>query len=580
MMKKFFKRRFIKYLSIMLLPTFLVFSISILITNQQMNQELERQAQNTLNGVNMNLEQAIAASLYQNESMTYNTGMVMALKRILIGNDIGYHEAIYLRNIQVMLSSITQVLPYVDSVYLYMDGYEKMIISDVGAVYCNTFSDMDWKEAYDNMSDGTDNLVIRRTNSKEMYSGNGEILSFYQKMLMLDGVIVMNINIETYRNTMESIFNGQYEEVFFINQDGEVLLRWGEERFPEEEMDRIKNFAAINGKWIRSGSERYLFHIKENSQYQIYLVSALSGQAKLKQIDSLLFVFISILLINILLTIFLAYTITERNFKQIRYMIKVFDEAEKGIYPQALKSIMDDEYDIIMNNIIYVFLNTVQLNHEVQEKKYEMEKAKMEALQMQINPHFLHNTLQNVELQVGKVEGMGGEAGRALRNLSDILKYSLEDAMALVTLREEIVYLKKYVEIQRYRFGDQFIIYYEIEEELYDIMVFRLMLQPLVENSILHGIRNAGRKGYVKIKIYVRKERVYFHVIDSGCGMNKEEFTNLLSRMEEKEHVHIGLMNVNSRLKFRFGAESHLIIRAKENMGCWIYFSIPYPGVE
>ncbi|MDL2301695.1 histidine kinase [Lachnospiraceae bacterium OttesenSCG-928-D06] len=580
MIKTFFIRRFARYLFIMLLPTLLVFTISIAITNRQIDQELEQQAENTLYGANMNLEQVISTSIYQNESMTYNTGMVMALKGILSGGDIGYHEAIYLRSIQIMLRSITEVLPYVESVYLYMDNYEKMIVSDLGAVYCNNFDDMEWKEFYDNMPEDMSSLVIRRENKKEKYLENGDILSFYQKMLMLDGVIIMNVDINAYRKSLESSFSGQYEEVLFVNQAGEILFHLGEERFSKEgEYDLGEQFHKLmnaHGGWIQKDNEKYLIHIKENTQYQIYLMSIMSNQAKSHEIENLFGIFALIILANFLLMIILAYTTTERNFRQIRYMIQVFDDAEKGIYPNTLRSNMVDEYDVIMNNIIYVFLNTVHLNQELQEKKYEMERVRIEALQLQINPHFLHNTLQNVELQIKRLEGGEGEASEALRNLSDILKYSLNDAMLPVSLQEEIIYLKKYVEIQKYRFGNQFIVYYEIEECLYEIMVFRLLLQPLVENSILHGIRKSGKKGYVKIKIFVREEKVCFHVIDSGCGMNKEELEALLIQIEGKEKNHIGLSNVNSRLQLYYGKESRLIIRSKKDFGCWIRFSIPY----
>ena len=77
--------------------------------------------------------------------------------------------------------------------------------------------------------------------------------------------------------------------------------------------------------------------------------------------------------------------------------------------------------------------------------------------------------------------------------------------------------------IQKFRFGEKFIIYYEVDEELMDLKVFRLMLQPLVENSILHGVRYKEGRGYIKVQILRRKGKVYFRVIDNGVGMDKEE---------------------------------------------------------
>jgi two-component system sensor histidine kinase YesM len=135
--------------------------------------------------------------------------------------------------------------------------------------------------------------------------------------------------------------------------------------------------------------------------------------------------------------------------------------------------------------------------------------------------------------------------------------------------------LKQYVSIQQFRFGDKFIVYYEIEEDLMEFQVFRLMLQPLVENSILHGVRHNEGRGYIKLKIFKRGGRVHFRVVDNGCGMTKEECEKLRNSMNTSDIHHIGLINVNSRLVLRFGKEASLIIRSKKGMGSAMEFSLP-----
>lgn len=199
----------------------------------------------------------------------------------------------------------------------------------------------------------------------------------------------------------------------------------------------------------------------------------------------------------------LAYTTTVRTFRQIEYMIQVFYDAESGVYPSEPRQEVKDEYDILMNNIIYLFLNTVKLQTELTEKRHNQEVAELTALQLQINPHFLFNTLQTLQFQV-QSGASSEESVTILEYLSDILKYALADATETISLREELLYLKKYVAIQKFRFGEKFIIYYEVDEELMDLRVFRLMLQPLVENSILHGVRYKEDRGYIKVQIFCR----------------------------------------------------------------------------
>ena len=198
---------------------------------------------------------------------------------------------------------------------------------------------------------------------------------------------------------------------------------------------------------------------------------------------------------------------------------------------------------------------------------------------LMVNPHFLFNTLQTLQFQV-QSGASSEESVTILEYLSDILKYALADATETISLREELLYLKKYVAIQKFRFGEKFIIYYEVDEELMDLRVFRLMLQPLVENSILHGVRYKEDRGYIKVQIFCRGGKVYFRVVDSGVGMDKAETKRLRDSMKEINVHHIGLANVNSRLKLHFGDESGIRIRSKKGMGCVMEFCLPESAVR
>ena len=225
---------------------------------------------------------------------------------------------------------------------------------------------------------------------------------------------------------------------------------------------------------------------------------------------------------------------------------------------------------------MHTFLNSSYLNMQLKEREALLESAELKALQLQINPHFLFNTLQSVELQARKILGRENDMSRILQNVSDILKYSLQSAKRTVTVETEIRYLKKYVEIQRFRFGETFIVYYEVDEKALQGQVFKLMLQPLVENSILHGVRNLERTGYIKVKVLRCGEELICSVTDNGRGFNRERINELYERIHDEQSESIGLTNVNRRLKLTYGESSELRIRSKEGMGTDIIFRIPW----
>lgn len=227
-----------------------------------------------------------------------------------------------------------------------------------------------------------------------------------------------------------------------------------------------------------------------------------------------------------------------------------------------------------MNNVIGLFLKTTQMNKVLVERQHSLEVAELTALQLQINPHFLLNTLQTMDLEATKMLGPSTQ-NEIIQNLSDILKYALGDPSKPVSLREELAYLKEYVSIQKYRFGDKFIVYYEVDNELLDYHVFRLMLQPLLENSILHGVRALQGTGFIKIKVIRRGAFLYIRTIDNGVGLTHREVEALYAQINDAKSRSIGLTNVNRRLTLEYGNECGLHIHSKKDVGMCISFKVP-----
>ena len=577
MQRKLFVKRFFKYFLLLIIPTLLAFFISFFITNSQVDKGMDAQAENTLSNVNTNLNLVLSGVMYQNNLLTNNTYMLISLKSLLRGQEkLSYRDMVYLRNIRAMMDSIVQSYPYIQSVYLYLEGYERFYSSSDKITYMENTEDKGWLDGYHRMDPETE----RYMNARAVDSGQEEnVLTIYQRMLLHDGVIVMNINVDKYCELLESILSNDYETVLYMGRDGAILFEWN---LQDEAVRQISlnDVLENDNDWIKIGKKRYLLHKAYNEQYGIYTVSLVSMQARMAGILPVLRLFFMMIIINTVAMLLLAYFTTRSRFKQLYYMIQVFDEAEKAVYPKEPRHDVKDEYDVILNNIIYLFLKNVAIDRDLKERRYAQEVAELKALQLQINPHFLFNTLQTVQFEIQGAAPNLKRASEALDNLSDILKYSLADSRETISLREEIKYLKKYVEIQKMRFGDKFIIYYDIEEKLKNFQVLRMMLQPLVENSISHGIRYISGRGYIKVKVFCRNGRVFFSVIDTGAGLSGEECRSLNCSVRNLENQHIGLANVNNRLVLQYDESAGLHIYSKKGMGTAVTFSLPYESVK
>lgn len=215
------------------------------------------------------------------------------------------------------------------------------------------------------------------------------------------------------------------------------------------------------------------------------------------------------------------------------------------------------------------------------------QQAELSNLQSQINPHFLYNTLEAIR---GKalLEDADDIAEMA-EALASLFRYSISRKGDLVTIEEELNNLDNYILIQQYRFSNKFKITYQTEDEaLLYALIPRMSIQPLVENSIYHGLETRVGQGFVDIKIIHSQDRIIISVKDNGVGIPEEKLRNLNTRLAEgkfpqeveSSEMGIALLNVNKRLKMYFDDTFGLKLYSTKGYGTEILMEVPYQGEE
>lgn len=587
MKKKFFLKRAGIYLLMMLLPLTIVFAALIWTIFGQMERSVRQEGNQTVQAVDTNFQLVLSNVLYQNALLTSTTRMNTSLRRVLESTEMTYSDTLNITSLQAILNSIQQTHDYIESIYLYIDGAGRYLSSQSGICELTGTEDTGWLSMYGDM-DKTDDVYIGKRILSEGTVKETQVLSVFQKLLLADGCIIVNINVEKLCAILKQQEHSQQESVYLINQNGEILASDSGEQSEKDILQYLSKLrqsgreqwgealSEAAGGWTKAGAGRYLLTLGSYDVMGIYYLSAISSGEMMGRLFSMMGYFVVLLLAAFGVVVFLAYYNTRRSFDQITYMLNMLHEAEKGLPVEKPEGKNRDEYDVLMNNIVYLFLSTNQLKTQVTENQLKREQAEMTALQLQINPHFLFNTLWTIEVEMREGSTGQEELCAMVRNISDILKYALSNPQEPVRLEEEILYLKKYIAIQRVRFRDQFVIYYEVDEKVMQARVFRLFLQPLVENSFLHGIRGLGRKGYIKVSAFRRGDRLRCSVVDLGKGMSREKLKELRTQIRDENSRGIGVTNLQRRLTLRYGEESSLHINSKEGVGTVIYFWIPY----
>lgn len=215
-----------------------------------------------------------------------------------------------------------------------------------------------------------------------------------------------------------------------------------------------------------------------------------------------------------------------------------------------------------------------QLITHISESKERENLAKYQMLQSQINPHFLYNTLDTIRMMA--VLKDQEEISEALISLSKLFRYCIRQGDRLVTIREELQQAKNYLLLQSLRYQDRLQVVYEVDEQVVDRMMPKVLLQPLLENVFAHGLQE--KEGPCQITISVRQADMgtKISVEDNGCGIEETVLDEIRSHLRDGGGESIGLTNVNERIKLYFGSAEGLQIESTLGKGTTVSFIIPY----
>ena len=318
---------------------------------------------------------------------------------------------------------------------------------------------------------------------------------------------------------------------------------------------------------------------QEEIQYYIYYETQDFEAIRLsldKQVTNVILTMIVALAAIIIASVLVNILVTDSITKPIRMLCDKTAMVAKGDFTTRTICENHDELAILSDRFNDM---TIQLEQQVKSIRLEQENLRymeLKLLQTQINPHFLYNTLDTI---IWLIEGdKNKEAIDIVVSLSEFFRIVVSKGRDFITIREEEIHINSYLQIQQSRYKD--ILSYEINipEELYVYQILKLTLQPLIENSLYHGIKMQRTKGKITVLGEIIDEVIYFHVIDNGIGMNEEELNALRKEVEmpgNKQSTGFGLANVNKRIKLYYGNDYGLVIQSKKGEGTEITIKFP-----
>ena len=453
------------------------------------------------------------------------------------------------------------------------DGYTYKLSADGSYMYDTLYTEEYFKGAMSEPKSFAWNLMLNSSGpriilSKVIYdAGNADRIIGYADI---------NLSLSGYTRIMNAVNTGNSGTVFLLDADNSIIYPALNRSFDLEKTvynGEIKDFTDLTGLSGLISSKEYemvfIEPLMNGWQLAVQVKDPQSTELNIRLRENIITGGLIILIIAACTTLFISYH-AARPLTQLAGQIRKMDvnapaltEPEPG-YKDETKLLFDS------------FNELIRTRDELKQSVYDMsireKEAELRSLQAQINPHFLYNTLDSINWMAMKYDA--DDISEIVVALSKMLRFSLNNGINIIPLRNELEQIKGYIYIQQIRFKDLFNAEFKVDEDLLDTPVIKLILQPLVENAIIHGFEGIDSfTGLLTIDIHKEADRICFSVSNNGNLMDTDKMYSRLHPASDEEVKSYGLKNVNDRLIKHYGPEAALSFRV-ENGISYAEFSI------
>lgn len=569
----------IAYFSCLILLTLMIFMFfSIRYTKDNMTENSEENSRMLVEQVNLNIQNYVEYMESISQVVINNRDM----KEYLFGESNREVTANLIEQFQTLLKARKDIFN------IAIIGYNGKYLINDGKSKLNPGAYLDRKEWYQEAKEAGPDIMISSSHVQNMVQGEYRWVVTLSRGITnphtnkVEGILIIDMNYNLIKDLCESIRLGNKGYVYIVDKQGEIVYH------PQQQLilsgvkqELLKE--VLNGRSsIRSqneyGEEKiYTPFLSPKTKWTLVGVVYTSELVKNDQAVRLMYFATASLLI--MFTIIIAFVISNNIAKPIKRLQSAMQEAENGNFQGLHIEVGGDNEIASLNRYFNRMIDHIDelMKRNVKEQA-EKRKSELKALQAQINPHFLYNTLDSIIWMIETDDSE--EAIKMTSVLARFFRQAIGNSDVFVTIWRELEYTRNYLLIQQMRYRDKITFDIVVNEDIYDCRIVKLVLQPLVENALYHGLKYKTQQGNIKITGYRDAERVIIRVVDNGIGIAEDKLEKIFSISDSKEkkgrHTGVGLGNIQSRLKLYYGEDCGIQVESKVNIGTTITVTIPY----
>lgn len=376
-------------------------------------------------------------------------------------------------------------------------------------------------------------------------------------------IICMTIDFPSTMLTTNSLFNNNYG--FLVTDSSDNILY---------------QYTNLDAKYS-------IFELSPDILYHNEISNYITETEKLSDVDWNVFLFrpsrsisaaatnityivLAIILLCIVLLFFISTLLSKIVVSPIEKLSSCMEQVKQGNYKIEISTNSTDEIGQLISSFLKMVHTINNLVNEVLLSKIKQQKYEIEILQSQINPHFLYNSLSLINSKA--ILAGQKDISQMSRHLSTFYRTMLNKGQQITTIASELKNTKSYIAIQQMMHSQSFDVVYDIDQSLLDYPIPNLLIQPLAENAIIHGLdhRELPGNGILSLSCYQENQDIIFKIMDNGCGMSDEECCQILTKTSKG----YGVKNVHQRLQLYYGAEYGLTFHSTKGMGTYVLLKI------
>lgn len=391
-----------------------------------------------------------------------------------------------------------------------------------------------------------------KDNTEQTISLSRRISSYIDGSFL--GVILIDLNLNKIAEIFESFYANGEGTLCILNDQGQIVYPMNYDKITPQLLEKLNNSEKDNFI-ARIDQEEFqvVTATFEKADWKVLSLTS-TGQLKESMYDTLGIVIAAIVLVMVILGVALSRILTGVVNPILRLKGHI-DLADEGHLSERAKVLNHNETGALSKSFNKMLDRIENLMGEVVNEQEEKRKYELQALQAQINPHFLYNTLDSI---IWMAEAKNPDVVPMTEALAKLFRISLNKGNEFIRIEDEMEHVRNYLVIQSMRYTDKFTYHIEINDEVRYCKTIKLIVQPIVENSIYHGIKKKRGKGRIDILACRKDEKLCIRVRDDGNGMNEETCQAILtkdSKFENSSGSGIGVKNVNERIQLYFGKE-------------------------